>query len=150
MSYAALRKGRFSEAQRAYFITCVLADRRSALFADLFLVRQVVAEMRRLHEAGLVNSLAWVVMPDHIHWLLQLENQIELAGIMKSFKARSALAINRRLGRHGPLWQKAYHDHALRDGEDPYATARYIAANPLRAGLVQDIGDYPHWDAAWL
>jgi putative transposase len=28
--------------------------------------------------------------------------------------------------------------------------ARYIVANPLRAGLVERLGDYPHWDAVWL
>ncbi|MFM2004374.1 MAG: hypothetical protein RLZZ09_29 [Pseudomonadota bacterium] len=28
--------------------------------------------------------------------------------------------------------------------------ARYNVVNPLRAGLVDRIGDYPHWDAAWL
>jgi len=30
------------------------------------------------------------------------------------------------------------------------ATARYIVANPLRAGLVERLGDYPLWDAVWL
>ena len=33
---------------------------------------------------------------------------------------------------------------------DELATARYVVANPLRAGLVTSIGDYPFWDAAWL
>ena len=28
--------------------------------------------------------------------------------------------------------------------------ARYIVANPLRAGLVWDIGSYPHWDCIWM
>ncbi len=28
--------------------------------------------------------------------------------------------------------------------------ARYVVANPLRAGLVERIGDYPLWDAIWV
>jgi hypothetical protein len=28
--------------------------------------------------------------------------------------------------------------------------ARYIVANPLRAGLVEGIGNYPHWDCIWM
>jgi hypothetical protein len=28
--------------------------------------------------------------------------------------------------------------------------ARYIIANPIRAGLVERAGDYPLWDACWL
>ena len=38
----------------------------------------------------------------------------------------------------------------LIDGEDIKALSRYIVANPLRAGLVENIGEYSHWDAIWL
>ncbi|MGH8412134.1 MAG: REP-associated tyrosine transposase, partial [Pseudomonas sp.] len=38
----------------------------------------------------------------------------------------------------------------IRRDEDLPAVARYIVANPLRAGLVEKIGDYPLWDAVWL
>jgi hypothetical protein len=38
----------------------------------------------------------------------------------------------------------------LRQDEDVARVARYVVANPLRAGLVKRIGDYPLWDAAWL
>ena len=43
-----------------------------------------------------------------------------------------------------------HYDHVLRNDEDVRATARYIVADPLRAGLVDSIGDYPLWDAVWL
>jgi REP element-mobilizing transposase RayT len=69
---------------------------------------------------------------------------------MQGIKGRSAISINRALGSHGQLWQKSFHDHALRKEEDLLAIARYIVANPLRAGLVKKIGDYPLWDAIWL
>ena len=49
-----------------------------------------------------------------------------------------------------PVWASAYHDHAIRDDEDLRAVARYIVANPLRAGLVKSVADYPFWDAVWL
>jgi REP element-mobilizing transposase RayT len=66
MSYQYLRKGRFSESNRAYFVTTVLAQRQMGYFADFFVARLVVAEMRRLQQTGIVNSYAWVVMPDHV------------------------------------------------------------------------------------
>lgn len=150
MSYDDLRKGRFSEAHRAYFITTVSAVREQRLFADLALARIVVREMRRLHDADALNSLAWVVMPDHVHWLFQLGSSVSLSTVMKAFKARSARGLNQRLGRSEPIWQKAYYDHALRGDEDIQDVARYIVGNPLRADLVTRIGDYPHWDAVWL
>ena len=69
---------------------------------------------------------------------------------MQGFKSRSAIAVNRCLARQGKVWQSTYHDHGRRDDEDLRETARYVVANPLRAGLVRSIGDYPHWDAVWL
>ena len=143
-----LRQGRYSEPGRAYLITAVVHQRRQ-IFTDWRLGRLLVAELRRAHELGWVNSIAWVVMPDHFHWLLQLE-QCTLAQLMQTTKSRSTLTINRALNREGAFWQTGYHDRAIRDGEGLLPFARYIVANPLRAGLVNKIGDYPLWDACWL
>ena len=150
MPYDDLRKGRFNECWRAYFITTVLAEREKCYFSDLFCARFTVAEMRTLHDSSALNSLAWVEMPDHVHWLFQLGELLSLSSVVKQFKARSARRVNGYLNRQGPLWQKAFYDHAVRKDEDIRHIARYIVANPLRAGLVDNIGDYPHWDAAWL
>lgn len=150
MSYGDLRKGRYSENWRAYFVTTVLCERQQKYFSDLFLARLLVAEMRALHEAGTVNSLAWVVMPDHLHWLFQLGDSDSLAAVMKGFKARSAHRVNKHLQRQGALWQKGYYDYALRAEDDVQQIARYIVANPIRAGLVKYVSDYALWDAAWL
>ena len=45
---------------------------------------------------------------------------------------------------------QGYHEHALRDEQQLLVTARYLVANPLRAGLVTRLGDYPFWNAIWL
>ena len=50
----------------------------------------------------------------------------------------------------GAIWQDNYHDQAVRAEEDLRKMARYIVANPLRANLVEHIGDYSLWDAVWL
>ncbi|MGC5703195.1 transposase [Pseudomonas sp. NFXW11] len=143
-----LRRGRYSNPGRAYLITTVVHQRRP-LFRDWRLGRLVVAELQQIQEQGLANSLAWVLMPDHLHWLLQLHAGT-LPQVMQRMKSRSTLRINQRLGLRGAFWQSGYHDRAVRDGEDIQHIARYIIANPLRAGLVRRIGDYPLWDAIWL
>ena len=143
-----LRHGRVSEKGRAYLITAVV-HKRCQIFANWRLGRLLVAELRRAHEQEWVNSIAWVVMPDHFHWLVQLE-QCTLAHLMQATKSRSTLTINQALRREGAFWQTGFHDRAIRDGEELLPYARYIVANPLRAGLVKKIGDYPLWDACWL
>lgn len=145
----ALRRGRHSESGQIYLITAV-TDGRNSLFTDSMLARLLVSEMRYLHDERHLESLAWVVMPDHVHWLIEL-NSMSLPRVIQRLKSRSAIAINRTTGKTGArLWQRGFHDRALRQDEDLIATARYIVANPLRAGLVDRIGDYPWWDAVWL
>lgn len=151
MSRDNLRKGRVSLPRHAYHVTACTECRRP-LFGDFACARLLVAEMRRLHDAALLDSLAWVVMPDHLHWLFQLGEREPLSAIVKELKARSALAIRQAnsFTPTRPLWQRGFYDHAIRSNEDLQAVARYIVANPLRAGLVKRLGDYPLWDAAWL
>jgi REP element-mobilizing transposase RayT len=143
-----LRKGRFSEPDRTYLITTVVHNRRP-LFAEWPIGRLLVDELHAAENFGLVQSLAWVVMPDHLHWLVTLRSG-NLPALVQRIKGRSAISINRSLGSQGKIWQKGFHDHALRKDEDLQMVARYIVANPLRADLVERIGDYPLWDAIWL
>lgn len=143
-----LRRGRHSESERIYLLTATLLQRRP-LFNDLTLARLLIRELRVAHEQQQVASLAWVVMPDHLHWLVQLQSG-SLDELMRRIKSKSARQINQHLGTQGQIWQPGYHDRALRQDEDLQAAARYIVANPLRVGLVERIGDYPLWDAVWL
>jgi len=141
-----LRKRRYSEPNRVYFVTFV-AHRRRRVFRSLVCARTLI---RMLHDEPGAESLAFVVMPDHVHWLLRLTGDAGLRQVMKSVKGRSGYRINKLLGRRGPFWQAGYHDRALRRDENLVKAARYLVANPLRAGLVKRLGDYPHWDAVWL
>jgi putative transposase len=109
----------------------------------------VVNEFRDAQNSGAVNSLAWVVMPDHFHWLLELGGS-DLTPLMQRIKSCSARAINKARGQNTQLWQRGFYDQALRREEDLVKMARYVVANPLRAGLVSKLGNYPLWDAVWL
>ncbi len=142
MSYNNLRLGRYSQRQQVYHITTV-THHRQPVFTDWLKGRVVIQSMMTLAREGRANTLCYIVMPDHLHWLLELK-QGKLADIMQSLKGRTA----HQLG--GQLWQPGFHDHALRHEEDITELARYIVANPLRAGLVKRLDDYPLWDAVWL
>jgi len=144
-----LRNGRFSEPGRLYHITTVTADYRP-VFQDFWVARQVVAELRHLHDHGILESLAFVVMPEHLHWLVRLPAGSNLSQGVRLLKGRTAHRVNAYCGRRGRLWQRGFYDHALRRDEDVARIARYIVANPIRRGLVRRVGDYPLWDAVWL
>lgn len=145
-----LRKGRVSLPGQYYLVTAVTHDRRT-IFNSFQAGRVVVREIRHSGNHGWTDTLAFVVMPDHIHWLFSLVEGISLASVVAGMKRHSARQINDLIKCRGmPVWQRGFHDHALRRDEDVIHVARYIVANPLRAGLVSRIGDYPLWDAVWL
>ena len=135
-----LRNGRVSEPGRIYLVTTVTLGRKP-LFTDFHLARRVVLALRNQPAHAL--TLAFVLMPDHLHWLIQLESG-DLPRVVGRLKAESARAVGK------PIWQRGYHDRMARKEDDIRAMARYLVGNPLRAGLVDDIGEYPHWDAIWL
>ena len=147
--HRALRQGRVSQPGQYYVVTTV-TYKRQPFFHQWQVGRLVVLEMRRLHEEGIVQSLAWVIMPDHLHWLLVLGETLSLSQMMQIFKGRAARQVNQGLQRTGRVWETAFYDHALRRDEEGKAVARYIVANPIRAGLVTRLGDYPLWDAVWI
>ncbi len=144
-----LRRGRFSSQYQIYHITTATYQRRKVL--DNFIAgRAVVNALRRASRFGQADTLAFVVMPDHLHWLMQLTGNKQLSVTVNTVKSLSARAINQAGGCEGPVWQKGYFDRGLRRDEDIVTIARYIIANPIRAGLVKTVGDYPLWDAIWI
>jgi REP element-mobilizing transposase RayT len=85
---------------------------------------------------------AYCVMPDHIHILVGAAEECSVIKFVKYFKGRFA-SYCRRNGK-GARLQRSFYDHVLRREEDVFEVARYIAGNPVRAGIAPRLGEYPH------
>jgi REP element-mobilizing transposase RayT len=147
--HRSLRKGRVSIANGVYLVTATTLDRQK-LFADFYAGCTAARCFEDARLLGDAKMLAWVLMPDHVHWLLRLGEQDDLSTVTNRLKSASARHASHTLCKAGTVWAKAFHDHALRSEDDLQDVARYVVANPLRAGLVTRIGDYPFWNAVWL
>lgn len=133
--HRALRKARVSIANGIYLVTTTTLERHK-LFADFgvgYAAARCFEDARLLGDA---KMLAWVLMPDHVHWLLQLGERDELSEVVSRLKAVSARHANSASGKTGTVWAEAFHDHALRGEDNLQEVAR--------------IGDYPFWNAVWL
>lgn len=144
----ALRIGRFSQRHGVYLATTVTWQ-RIPWFQDHDLACIMCRSLGNARISSDATLLCWVVMPDHLHLLLQLDAS-PLAAVINRLKSYSARTLNRAIGRSGRFWDHGFHDHALRREEAMVDVARYIVANPVRAGLVRRCGDYPYWDAVWV
>ena len=140
-----LRLGRWSSEGQIYFLTITTKD-RIHLFERFWSARVVIGVLARQR----CRTWAYVLMPDHLHWLIQLGDRPSLSDLVRDFKSESARRLNQHLGGSGTVWQRGFHDRAVRAHEDLPTVARYLVRNPIRAGLVAKAGDYSHWDAAWI
>jgi len=147
--HAALRKGRASMSNGVYLVTSTTIE-RTRVFENFHAACAASRCFEDRVVLGDAAMLAWVLMPDHAHWLIELREHDALGAVVNRIKSASARHANRVLERKGALWSAAFHDHALRAEDNLPGTARYVVANPLRAGLVKSIGDYPFWNAIWL
>jgi len=146
--HAALRRGRASESHHIYLVTFATAHRRP-LFADQALAciaAEALLDARAWERSKL---LAWVLMPDHWHGLIELGDGELLSALMRRLKSNSSRLLRQQAPALKVVWARAYHDHALRREASLIHVARYVVMNPVRAGLVRRVRDYRYWGAVW-
>ena len=91
---------------------------------------------------------AYVVMPNHVHLLIRPLKPVPV--IMRWLKGSTARKANRMLGRTGrPFWQDESYDRWVRSNDEFQKVVRYIEWNPVSAGLVDSIEEWP-WSSAAL
>lgn len=147
MTSQKLTKGRHSQPGAYYVITTVSAA-RERLFCNPEMAKAVVEEIRQAGSGIPFVHHAWVLMPDHLHWLIGLRD-VDLSAGVQAFKSRSARALNLACGRSGSVWQPGFYDHRLRNEHDLQRQARYIIENPVRAGLAGSGKTYPYLWCRW-
>ena len=108
----------------------------------------VVAALRRgERHMNWYRLAAFVVMSNHVHVLL--EPAAPVARITQWIKGTTAREANRILGRVGqPFWQHESYDHWARNEKEFQQIVRYIEFNPVAAGLVDGMEDWP-WSSAY-
>lgn len=81
-------------------------------------------------------------MPDHVHFLVQGNSESsDGRRLIKLGKQYAAYAYSTKYGRK--LWQPGGFERVLRHEESSFTVARYIVENPVRAGLVKTVFEYP-------
>jgi REP element-mobilizing transposase RayT len=125
-----------------YFLTLCALGRRPA-FRDHDLATLVIEQFRRTASEMQFAFLAYCVMPDHVHLLIEgMSAASDLQRFVKRAKQRTGQMHSQRAGVR--LWQEGYYDRVLRRDEDARIFARYILENPVRAGLTDAPQQYPY------
>jgi putative transposase len=91
--------------------------------------------------------LAWCLMPNHVHVVVEMLTGHSLSDVVRSWKGFTARRANQRLRRSGPFWHADYFDRFMRNEEQLDRTINYVEQNPVKAGLV-DCPDKWTWSSA--
>jgi putative transposase len=90
--------------------------------------------------------LAWCVMPNHVHALIETCEGFPIGEALQSWKSFTSHKANRILKREGDFWQREYLDRFVRNAEHYEKIIAYIEENPVKAGLAK-LKTHWHWSS---
>ena len=139
-----IRRQRIQELLDAGHGSCVLQNPQCA---------QIVEDAFLFSDGTRYRLFAWVVMPNHVHAVIQPMGNWALCKIVQSWKRHTARQINRLLNpgirsEATALWQREYWDRFIRDARHLQNAIDYAHQNPVKARLVSSPDDWL-WSSAW-
>lgn len=105
-------------------------------------IAQLIEEALLHFDGQRYHLLAWVVMPNHVHVLIETLAGHPLAEVEHSWKSFTAKEANVILGRRGTFWQAESFDRVIRNEQHLANAIQYIHNNPVKAGLVSQAEDW--------
>jgi putative DNA methylase len=109
-------------------------------------VAEVVEQFLLAADGRDYQMQAWVIMPNHIHLVVDVWD-VPLAKLINHWKGKSSRLANQLLRRGGKFWQADYYDIVVRDEAHLQRAIRYTEQNPVKAFLAQTAREWP-WSSA--
>jgi putative transposase len=116
---------------------------RQRVFADEVDRRQYLAWLGDACAAHDLSVHAYVLMDNHVHLLATPLGDASLSRAMQAVGRRYVRWFNRRHGRTGTLWEGRFRSSLVEADRYLLACQRYIESNPVRAGIVETVADWP-------
>jgi len=119
---------------------------------ECWLRQPAIAELTegalRFFDGKRYDLAAWVVMPNHLHVLVEIWD-VPMGEAIKSWKDFVCKQANKLLKRQGAFWEREYLDTVIENEEHRQTAVHYIENNPTKARLVLDPKQWP-WSSARL
>ena len=125
-----------------YFLT-FCTDFRRPVFSQAEAVSVVLEQLLRSSREQNFAVIAYCFMPDHVHLLIEATAEhADCKRFIAAFKQYSGYYYRQRFG--SKLWQRYGYERVLRNDESTVEVAKYVLANPVRAGLSATVREYPY------
>ena len=135
-----------------YFFTIALQNRQARYLIDY--IGDLRTAYRHTQERYPFETLAFTVLPDHLHWVMQLpagdkDYSRRIASLKSGFsrhlpdflRAPNDWSVHKR---EAGIWQRRFWEHRIRDERDLQNHIFYTYYNPVKHGLVAQVCDWPY------
>jgi putative transposase len=114
------------------------SERSALLFIDT---------LRSYAQAGKFTVHDFVVMPDHVHLSITIDNMTSIEKAVQLTKGGYSYRRKKELGHQGEIWQKGFSEVRITSRASFLKHREYIDQNPVRAGLAKTPEEYPYGSA---
>jgi putative transposase len=118
-------------------------NNRAAVFRAADDYRLFLTALNKTKERYPFRLYGYCLMTNHFHLLLAPEDGVSISRVLQSLAVAHTWHYHRRRGTVGHVWQGRFKSPVVQDDDHALVVLRYIEANPLRAGMVADLADYP-------
>ena len=132
--------------ERTFFVSTKSVQGRALLQSDRH-ATLLIDTMRSYVDAGKFVIHDFVVMPNHLHVLMTLDNMMSIERAMQLIKGGFSYRVRKELGYQGEVWQRGYSEVRISDRESFLKHREYIDENPIRDELAKAADEYPYGSA---
>jgi putative transposase len=132
---------------KTYFITAS-AYMHQNLFQRTETADLLLATLFRYRDAGEFSVHEFVVMPNHIHLMLSVDDGHAIGRAVQMVKGGFSHALGQAGLKLKAVWQPSYYEHRVRDAAEYARMRNYIQRNPVRRRLAEVMTEYPYSSAS--
>ena len=136
------RRPRIWMPEGIYHIT-LRGNNRQAIFLDATDFHRYLLELRRARNELPHRVVAFALMPNHVHLVLEASTHASLSDVMQQVNVGYTRYFNHRYHRVGQLYQGRFYSNFVDRDAYLLEVTRYVHLNPVRACLAQHPADYP-------
>ena len=125
----------FATTRTSQGLPLLQSERNATLLIDT-LRSYVVAGKFRLHD--------FVIMPNHVHLLMTVGDGMTIEKAMQLIKGEFSYRLRKECGYLGEVWQRGFSEQRVESRQSYLQHRGYIAANPVKARLVDLPEEFPH------
>ena len=120
-----------------FFITICTRPRNQNQLCHITIAPLILQSAENYHLTHRWHCTLILLMPDHLHALIQVPERYKLTQVIGSWKAYLAKNL-------GICWHRGFFDHRIRRAESLSEKCNYIEMNPVRSGFVKNPKDWPY------